>query len=369
MRSRRYYTQNDIYCSEVYGGGIYEWNGQLVQDPLGGDNGEGCLSPLLTNIVTDETFFMKRLDCSEQMHSCYIAHILTPPCSSHILWPSDMVSLEEEQQNDCSLFVAQEYTPTPTPGEQRPGSSALLFPYGGYPKMVNGVRKLAQFDALNWKSEQVRHMAVEIARALESVNRSGYFYSDIHLSRLYFTDSGTVYLDFSNLIFSFRDSVGENAGEICRVEPAAYPIEFAEPAVVRGLTPHIDFHSQNYSLCALFFYLFLGQYAYDGRLLTGYADDTIQTHYVKFRDYHKMPVFIFDPDNTQNSLGAFFEEQQVISLWEELPHSLKELFIQTLQQENAERIRPVNNPTPSTWLKCFRELGWCEGNGNRGLSE
>ena len=110
--------------------------------------------------------------------------------------------------------------------------------------------------------------------------------------------------------------------------------------------------------CFLFFFLFLGQYAYDGRLLTGYADDTIQTHYVKFRDYHKMPVFIFDPTDTQNSLGAFFEEQQVITTWNEIPENLKRLFIRTLRQQNAERTVFVNNPTPSTWLKCFKDLGW-----------
>ena len=108
----------------------------------------------------------------------------------------------------------------------------------------------------------------------------------------------------------------------------------------------------------------IGQYAYDGRLLTGYADDTIQTHYVKFRDYHKMPVFIFDPKDDQNALGAFFEEQQVIDLWNELPDALKTLFIQTLSQGNAERTTSVNNPTPSMWLKTFEELGWCEQRGN-----
>ena len=202
-------------------------------------------------------------------------------------------------------------------------------------------------------------MAVEIARALESLNRSGYLYADIHLSRIYFSDVGSVYLDFSNLIFSFQDSVGRAADTVCRVEQGEYPLEFADPALVRGLAPHVDLHSQNYSLCALFFYLFLGRYPYDGRLLTGYVDDTSQQHYVKFRDYHRMPVFIFDPEDTKNSLGAFWEEQQVIELWEELPGKLQEMFIRTLRQENAERTGPVNNPTPSTWLRCFRELGWC----------
>lgn len=366
MKSKGYYSQSDLYYSTVFGSGIYEWNGQYVQNPLCGDKGEGHLSPLLTNIITGEQFFLKRFNCSYKMHNSYRDRILVPPENDHVLWPSDMINLAEEQQSNCSLFVAQEYSPTPTPIERRSGTRALLFPYGGYPRVVNGIRKLSQIDTPNWKVHEVRNMAIEIARALESVNRSGYFYTDIHLSRIYFNEDGAAYLDFSNLIFSFKDSVGQDAMEVCHLNDSEYPIEFADPAVVRGLTKSVDYHSQNFSMCALFFYLFFGQYAYDGRLLTGYADDTVQTHYVKFRDYHKMPVFIFDPNDNQNALGAFFEEQQVIDLWDELPSPLKNLFIRTLKQDNAERTVPVNNPTPSMWLKCFKDIGWYE---ERGVAE
>lgn len=354
MSAGKYRVPGDLYYSVIYGDGIYEWNGEKVQDPLGGDRGEGRTSPLLTNLNTGENFFLKRLP--EDMRDRLRTQVLTPPRNEHVLWPSDMVHLDEEQRKACSLFVAQEYSPISA--EEQNGTDALLFAYGGYPRMVDGLRRLSQVESPSWKVREVRSMAVEIARALESLNRSGYFYTDIHLSRIYFSDTGSVYLDFSNLIYSFQDSVGRAADMVCRVEQGGYPLEFADPALVRGLTPHVDFHSQNYSLCALFFYLFLGRHPYDGRLLTGYVDDTLQGHYVKFRDYHKMPVFIFDPEDTKNGLGAFWEEQQVIELWEELPGKLQEMFIQTLRQENAERAKPVNNPTPSTWLQCFRELGW-----------
>lgn len=355
MSASKYRDPGKLYYSLIYGGGIYEWNGQRVQDPLGGDRGEGRTSPLLTNLLTGESFFLKRLP--ESVRGRFRARVMVPPRNEHILWPSDMVHLEEEQREACGLFVAQEYTAAPAAEQE--GADALLFPYGGYPRMVDGLRKLSQIESPNWKVREVRRMAVEIVRALEGLNRSGYFYADFHLSRLYFADTGTAFLDFSNLVFSLRDCVGREADTACRVEQGAYPLEFADPALVRGLALHADLHSQNYSLCALLFYLFLGRYPYDGRLLTGYVDDTPQQHYVKFRDYHMMPVFIFDPEDTKNSLGAFWEEQQVIELWEELPWELREMFIRTLRQENAERTGLVNNPTPSTWLRCFQELGWC----------
>lgn len=73
-----------------------------------------------------------------------------------------------------------------------------------------------------------------------------------------------------------------------------------------------------------------------------------------------MPVFIFDPDDHQNALGAFDEEQQVIDSWNALPEPLSQIFISVLGRENALCQCKYENPTPSMWLRCFRELGWLE---------
>lgn len=346
MAQTQYYAPGELYFSAIFGGGIYRRTGEMVPDPLAGGGDAQPTAPLLVSLRTGETFFPKLLGpnsarrCREQ--------ILSPAPRAHILWPSDLLHLDPAQRADCGLTVAGS---RPAP-ESQP-ADALLFPWGDYPAMVPARRMLDRLEAVNWRSPQVRRMAVEIVRGLEELNRGGYCYGDIHPSRIRFLDSGGVFFDYSNLVFSLRAP----AVDLPQVEDC--PVEFAEPALIQGRIPRADLHTQNYSLCALLFYLFLGRYPYDGRLLTGYLDDTPQQHYVKFRDYHKMPVFIFDPDDTQNSLGAFWEERQVIALWEELPQSLRELFIPTLGRENALRTAPVNNPTPSAWLRAFRELGWC----------
>ena len=65
MGVNNYLTTEDLYYSTVYGGGIYKWDRQeFVQDPLGGDNGEKLLSPLLTNLITGESYYIKRIDCN-----------------------------------------------------------------------------------------------------------------------------------------------------------------------------------------------------------------------------------------------------------------------------------------------------------------
>ena len=104
MKQTRYLTPDDLIFSAVYGGGIYRWSGERAPDPL---MGEEALSPLLTNLLTGETFFLRRLDCpgEEAMASC-CRRILTPPGRKDILWPSDLVFLPMYYQ-PASLILAQ----------------------------------------------------------------------------------------------------------------------------------------------------------------------------------------------------------------------------------------------------------------------
>lgn len=353
------YLPEEMIFSCIYGGGVYQPTGQVVQDPLGGDNGHGLFSPLLRSVITGEEYFVKLVECTPLLRESYRERVLRSPARRHILWPADMVDLEERDIG-CRLFVAQEYTDTPVEPEGRGGNVGLLFPYGGYPPMVSGERKLSQIQGFSWKNPEIRKMACQLLVGLEDVNRCGYVYGDMHLSRIFFLEDDSVYFNFSGLVLAFSDLFSKNVESLCAVEGAEYPLEFADPVVARGLRKTLDFQSQNYSLAALLFYLLLGQYPYDGRLLTGYVDDSPQHHYIKFRDYLKMPVFIFDPEDRQNALGAFAEEETVIRLWEELHPVLRQAFISTLRKENAERALVRDNPTPSMWLAYFRAAGWEE---------
>lgn len=366
MRRRKYLNSDDLVYSCFFGNGIYTVDEQFVQNPLGGGTQSG--SPLFRNITTGEEFFAKRVNYAKTLREGNLeiflewhrGLIMNPPPREHLLCPSDLICLPVNRVSLCTLFVAQEYSETVTPPDAAEGNFALIFPHAGYPRMQNGVRKLKEIKRISWQNPEIRKMAVQIVAALEDINRAGYLYCDMHLSRFFFTDKGSAYLDFSNLLFPLRDFQQHKEDATCIAESGFYPIEFASPAIVQGIKHSFDFQIQNYSLCALLFYLFFGQFAYDGRLLTGYADDSIQKHYIKFRDYHKMPVFIFDPDDRQNALGAFDEEQQAIDSWNALPEPLPQIFTTVLRRENALCQSQYQNPTPSMWLQCFRKLGWIE---------
>ncbi len=63
-------------------------------------------------------------------------------------------------------------------------------------------------------------------------------------------------------------------------------------------------------------------------------------------------------------LALFFEEQQVIDLWNELPNVLKTLFCQNASSGECRKKDEREQPYSSMWLKIFEELGWCEQRGN-----
>lgn len=360
----KYYQDEEVIYSAVYGRGFYQWNGRMVQDPLGGDDGRGNVSPLLENIETGELFFMKWLDETSDVLPEYIKRIKNPPNRDDILWPCDLVRFYNEIPAECSLAVDQVYNYS----HERQAEShklAVLFPYGGYPVCEDGYRYLSHIGVQSWRNEKIRAMAVQIAKHIKNVNDKDYLYLDFHLSRMFFQEDGELFLNFSNLALPFSQ-MGRFCGKETREvsysyhpETYTYPVEFAEPAIIQGIQNTFDYRSQNYSLAAMLFFLFFGRYAYDGRLMDGYMDDTEREHYEKFRDYHKMPVFIFDRQDTSNALGTFADEQQILDIWNEAPAQLRDMFSASLCQKNAQReVKEDMNFTPSQWLECFTHLGW-----------
>ena len=189
----------------------------------------------------------------------------------------------------------------------------------------------------SWKNKKIQQMAIEIARRIQSINESGYLYLDFHLSRLFFSQDGRLYLNFSNLIFPDRNKQQWAEEDFFDMEACSYPVEFAEPAIVQGKQKYFDYSSQNYSMAAMFFYLMFGRYAYEGRLMDGYVDDSERAHYEKFRDYHKMPVFIFEPEDDSNALGLFADEQRIVELWKDAAPALRDLFLRAMCQKTAVR--------------------------------
>lgn len=356
--SKHYLAPSDLCFSEIYGNGVYTFTGDFSADPFGSTDDEAT-SPILTNMLTGESFFARRFGCDDEILSRYRHWLLHPADRRYIVWPADMVILNDEQAEMFSLFVTHNYRVQPV--EHKLDRHALLFPCNGWPMMIGATERFMDFDQLTWRNPEVRKLAINIVSAIEAINRSGYIYCDIHPSRIFFRDDDSVLLDHSNLVYGLGDTIAPYAAVVCSPADGEYPIEFAEPAYVNRKEQsgrYLDLQSQNYSLCALLFYLFLGRYPYDGRLLDGAADNDPHSHYAKFQKYHDLPIFIFDPDDTQNALGIFAHEQQLIQLWQDLPQVLKAPFISTLQKNSAMRVDNVSAPSAGMWLQYLTQADW-----------
>ena len=369
------------YASMVYDGAVYERCGMTGEPYPNVEQAEGR-SPLLKNVMTGESMFLRRVNLDpdsfdgealnalepedgdpppdmdpKELERAYLRRVLDPPRTDRMLWPVDMLALPPQRRDACTLFVDHAYGAEKTPLARRRGEYAAVLPMPSFSKLEGGSARMRRLRK-SWKNPEVQSLAVQMADLLDRLNQDGYAFHDFHLSRMFFLDKDRLFLDYSNLTCSCHHLI-EGADAFLRIpREHNYPVEFADPAVVRGMIPAVDIQSQHYSLCAFLFYLFFGRYPYDGSLLSGYPDNDPYNHDMKFRDYHRMPVFIFDPGNRANALGMFEEDLEVIGLWQECPEILRELFVSTLCQANAERTVPVNNPTPGEWLSKFYQLGW-----------
>lgn len=354
-----YLKTDDLIFSEWYGGNLYSLSEQSVSSPLPCSEEYGCSSPLLCNINTGEEYFLKRFDPVMIPAFRMKQYLLHPPCRKHILWPCDMILFpNREKAGVCTLFVSREYSEDLTPPAQRTENCALLFRAGGFPPLVNAGERLSRIADRSWKNPEIRRIARNFLEAVQSINETGYLYGDIHLSRIYFSDEDEVFFDFSNLIYSFSDA--ETFPETCRADTGWYPLEFGDPYIASGVSHVLDYRAQNFSICSFLFYLFLGEFPYNGLALEEKADDNLQHHYDKFRTYHKIAVFVFDPEDHSNRLSFFEENQQAEQSWEDLPEDLKEIFICVLRKENAMRTDPCEIPTPKEWLSLMKQKKWLE---------
>ncbi len=354
----KYYGPEDLAFSAIYGGAIYERSDTCVPDPFALPGGSAGESPLMVNVLTGETMFLRRLNAAASKDvELYRLRILEKPNYDGVFWPVDLMILSPALQTRCTIFVDNQYTDKPLPREARQGDLAAAFLYRDMTGFERFDHWLAHAGPLSWKNPAIIKASAAIIRAVGRLNRSGYTFNDFHFSRFFYNDAGKLMLDYSTLINSKREMASRTP--LRMPYESNYPLEFAYPQIIEGSQRYVTPQSQNYSLAAMLFYLYFGRFAYDGRLMTGYIDADVLSHYVKFRQYHKVAFFIFDPKSDRNSIGAFFEEKEVIDLWNECPQLLRGNFCDALvlpeNEDSGARRLPL--PTPMSWLSALEKSG------------
>lgn len=350
LLSNSYFMNDELYYSTIYGNGIYVITEETLFDPFNSDD-HHSKSKVIKNLNTNEMYFAKKIE--DRYIEKYREAILHPLPRNIFFWPFDIVLADRRQKKISELSVATKYSDSQLTSEES-SRSYVLFPYDGYKHMVNAKIWLERFGKeANWKNKKIMEFIFHFLQIISKINHMGYLYFDFHLSQILIDSSDEIKLNFSHLFF-LRDSDETNRKNISNDN---YPIETAEPATFQGKNNTLDLQCQNYSLSSFLFYLMFNHWPYDGRLLDEYTDTTTQQHYTKFRQYQKMPVFIFDPEDDQNHLGVFNDEDSILNIWNDCPDMIKSQFIRILQRENAERKGEEYSLSADEWLTIFQESG------------
>ena len=100
MGKEAYYQRENLFFSTIRGSGVYEWTGEYAGG-LGG-------APIVEDVFDRRRYFLKRLRFPREKER-YTEMILHPPKRGLMLWPKDMVSLEDREMDFCRAFLEPVY--------------------------------------------------------------------------------------------------------------------------------------------------------------------------------------------------------------------------------------------------------------------
>lgn len=338
-KSLNYIEESDLYFSQLYGDGIYGWTGDYVPDPTDPSGRRRC--PSFVDVETGDLFYGKRVLLNRYLAQ-YMRGIVAAPEIDNVIWPVDLITLHEETEF-AENYLEHMFGLTAEDSEEMlrdpdyPPNNMLLFPIQDYAIQRTVADELKEARELSWKNPRIRGLLGRLADAFCALNEKGYLCLDIDPRHLYVRGDQRIVFEYSDLVFRNPDSGEElHPNERTLLKPGEYPVEYVPSTLVRGGAAYPAGGHQNYSLTAFFFYLMIGRLPCEGPLLEGLTDNNPDEHEQKFKVYHENPVFIFDPEDDSNHLGAFASDQRVIGLWQELPQPIRKAFLHTLRTRAKE---------------------------------
>lgn len=345
-----YYTNDHFYYSCVFGGTVYTWDGTLVPDPFKCKRNQKCPTMLLTQVGSNEKYFVRKIELDENRLSFYKELCLRFIESSKVVWCSDVIYMNDTQKNHCNNHLERNYDREYIiPITNDKGSHyAILIPYKDeYKQLQNAYEWFDEFERCkNFRNSEVLNFTLQLLQCLKAIDKKGYFYLDMDFARFYVSNKNEVYLDFSNLIFSKNGF--DNL--INTVEEKYYPLEFMKSSLVlsEDKIKKVGINEYMFSLASLIFYLLYHYYPYDGHIFDGLA------HYLKFnyndKIYHKRENLVFFNPPVEG-LGIMNQDREITVLWDATSFNLKKAFIDALKTNNSTKFKSIDK-----WIELIEEF-------------
>jgi eukaryotic-like serine/threonine-protein kinase len=183
-------------------------------------------------------------------------------------------------------------------------------------------------------------ISYQLANSYRSLHLSGHCYRDISAGNLMFDPKN------GDILICDNDNVGVNRQSRCQVWGT---MEYMAPEIIRGEadpSTQTDLHS----LAVLLFYLWIWHHPFHGEMEYRFHCWDIPA---KKKVYGETPVFVFDPENTSNSLPSDPDYATAKERWNYCPEDLKNAFIRAFTDGLAHPDRRV---TEGEWQNLFTRI-------------
>lgn len=236
---------------------------------------------------------------------------------------------------------------------QYKGDFGLVFPKSNVREGFVPIREIVYGSkGLGWDKDSVKKLSLNITKQLQKLDELWYCYPSFDVDKIYYNPKTfDVIFDFSFSLFYHYNSSNHSIYYEHTICANDLSLDF--------MPPWVDFENYNsikkvsvameyYSLAALLFRLIIGKLPYQGEycssecstLMEYDADEkeNITHHNYMMKKYLEKPIFIFDKQNIENTIGKTNEEKVMIQLWERLPQKIQDMFsdVFTSTQEDGE---------------------------------
>lgn len=256
---------------------------------------------------------------------------------STMLWPVDVVTFEDNSE------------------------IGLVFRRRSLSKMEPIKTILYNDFLLDWHNEKTQKLIINFLKQCVNMHNNGYLYHCFDLNRIFYNP-----VDMS-VLFDFSLSLSQ-IDDVVTVEKADVGIEFLPPWCDIEADNEMSLIDENYTISAIIFRLMIGRMPYQGRLMDGngnmmnhLTDTDKDTHIMMFEAYRKNSIFIFDTNDTSNSIGLFTAEEKYIERWNSLPENIKRMFSDALIVKNGKTTKTYSS---IDWLNALEKLVFDKSKGD-----
>lgn len=295
------------------------------------------------HINSNEEYYLVETDRNINTSSIEeISAILMRPLNKSVFWPIDFVIKNNKY--------------------------FLVYPLKFVPPVTNLEIFANDENLLGFEHEHMKKLINNLVDLFENMYNHGYLYHQWNEQAIYVNQK-----DFS-ILAEFSDLITLGLESTIEMSVDTYPSDCFDPYVNKTGQPS-DYYSEMYAINCLIFKLLIGKYPYEGKLLDGipkYSDNDLNVDKTGCRvltedkdyaywlnTYLKNTVFLFDENDTRNSIGGFSHEKIYLQRWESLTENMKKMLrnffsFSNVQRDNGE----VFVITPLMWKEALENFDY-----------